>query len=92
MAGRRGTKSDFCHVVTRWPKSIDMFHSQTAGLADEGRWQMTPGHAINFFRLDHQPEQRHATRCGNSKAVRRTARTQEWFERSGDANPLLKAL
>jgi hypothetical protein len=43
MAGRRGTKSDFCHVVTRWPKSIDMFRSQTAGLADEGRWQMTPG-------------------------------------------------
>ena len=46
--------TDFPHVVTRWPKSIEMFHSQTAGIPDDERWQMAAGNAIKFFRLDHK--------------------------------------
>ena len=48
--------TDFPHVVTRWPKSVAMFHSQTAGVPDDERWQMAAGNAIKFFRLDHQPQ------------------------------------
>jgi predicted TIM-barrel fold metal-dependent hydrolase len=46
--------TDFPHVVTRWPKSIEMFQSQTAGVPDDERWQMAAGNAIKFFRLDHK--------------------------------------
>ena len=46
--------TDFPHVVTRWPKSIEMFHSQTAGVPESERWQMAAGNAIKFFRLDHK--------------------------------------
>ena len=48
--------TDFPHVVTRWPKSIEMFHSQTADMPEDERWQMAAGNAIKFFRLDHQPQ------------------------------------
>lgn len=46
--------TDFPHVVTRWPKSVEMFQSQTAGVPDDERWQMAAGNAIKFFRLDHK--------------------------------------
>lgn len=46
--------TDFPHVVTRWPKSVEMFHSQTAGVPEDERWQMAAGNAIKFFRLDHK--------------------------------------
>jgi predicted TIM-barrel fold metal-dependent hydrolase len=46
--------TDFPHVVTRWPKSIEMFHSQTAGVPEAERWQMAAGNAVKFFHLDHE--------------------------------------
>ncbi|MGN6719648.1 MAG: amidohydrolase family protein [Candidatus Binatia bacterium] len=46
--------TDFPHVVTRWPKSIEMFHSQTATVPGDERWQMAAGNAIRFFHLDHK--------------------------------------
>ena len=45
--------TDFPHVVTRWPNSVDMFRSQTAGVSEDERWQMAAGNAVKFFHLDH---------------------------------------
>jgi len=44
--------TDFPHVVTRWPHSLDMFESQMAGVPAEDRYRMAAGNAIKFFRLD----------------------------------------
>jgi predicted TIM-barrel fold metal-dependent hydrolase len=46
--------TDFPHVVTRWPKSLDTLDSQMAGVPDDERWKMTAGNAIEFFGLDHR--------------------------------------
>jgi len=48
--------TDFPHVVTRWPKSVEMFHSQTSGVPEDERWQMAAGNAIKFFHLDHDSD------------------------------------
>jgi predicted TIM-barrel fold metal-dependent hydrolase len=48
--------TDFPHVVTRWPKSIEMFNSQTVSVPEEEGWQMAAGNAIKFFRLDHKTD------------------------------------
>jgi predicted TIM-barrel fold metal-dependent hydrolase len=45
--------TDFPHVVTRWPKSLQALESQMAGVPQEERWNMVAGNAIKFFRLDH---------------------------------------
>jgi uncharacterized protein len=50
--------TDFPHVVTRWPNSVDMFRSQTAGVSEDERWQMAAGNAVKFFHLDHEGEPR----------------------------------
>ena len=47
--------TDFPHVVSRWPKSLQALESQMAGVPQEGQWNMVAGNAIKFFRLDHTP-------------------------------------
>lgn len=44
--------TDFPHVVTRWPRSLEVLDSQMAGVAPEERHKMVAGNAIEFFRLD----------------------------------------
>jgi predicted TIM-barrel fold metal-dependent hydrolase len=46
--------TDFPHVVTRWPKSLETLQSQMTGVPEDERWQMAAGNAIKFFRLDHR--------------------------------------
>lgn len=48
--------TDFPHVVTRWPHSLATLESQMAGVPQEERWKMVAGNAIEFFKLDHQPD------------------------------------
>ena len=48
--------TDFPHVVTRWPKSLETLNSQMAGVPEEERWKMTAGNAIKFFHLDHKAD------------------------------------
>jgi uncharacterized protein len=50
--------TDFPHVVTRWPKSLQALESQMAGVPQEERWNMVAGNAIKFFRLDHTPNRK----------------------------------
>jgi predicted TIM-barrel fold metal-dependent hydrolase len=52
--------TDFPHVVTRWPKSLQTLDSQMAGVPEEERWDMVAGNAIKFFRLDHKAEGKEA--------------------------------
>jgi predicted TIM-barrel fold metal-dependent hydrolase len=47
--------TDFPHVVTRWPKSLETLYAQMAGVSPEERRQMAAGNAISFFHLDHKP-------------------------------------
>lgn len=44
--------TDFPHIVTRWPHSLDVLESQMAGVPSEERHQMAAGNAIEFFHLD----------------------------------------
>jgi uncharacterized protein len=48
--------TDFPHVVTRWPNSLQTLESQMAGVSREERWKMVAGNAIKFFRLDHEAD------------------------------------
>jgi len=48
--------TDFPHVVTRWPKSLQTLELQMAGVPQEERWKMVSGNAIKFFRLDHKAD------------------------------------
>ena len=50
--------TDFPHVATRWPKSLQALESQMAGVPQEERWNMVAGNAIKFFRLDHTPDRK----------------------------------
>ena len=50
--------TDFPHVVTRWPKSLQALESQMVGVPQEERWNMVAGNAIKFFRLDHTPDRK----------------------------------
>jgi predicted TIM-barrel fold metal-dependent hydrolase len=50
--------TDFPHVVTRWPKSLQALESQMAGVPQEERWNMVAGNAIKFFRLDHTSDRK----------------------------------
>jgi predicted TIM-barrel fold metal-dependent hydrolase len=47
--------TDFPHVVTRWPHSLDVLESQMAGVPSEERHQMAAGNAVKFFHLDSIP-------------------------------------
>ena len=48
--------TDFPHLVTRWPKSLQALESQMTGVAQEERWKMVAGNAIKFFHLHHTPD------------------------------------
>jgi predicted TIM-barrel fold metal-dependent hydrolase len=48
--------TDFPHVVTRWPNSLQTLESQMAGVPPEERWQIAAGNAIKFFHLDHKAD------------------------------------
>jgi uncharacterized protein len=48
--------TDFPHVVTRWPNSLQTLEAQMAGVSREERWKMVAGNAIKFFRLDHEAD------------------------------------
>jgi predicted TIM-barrel fold metal-dependent hydrolase len=50
--------TDFPHVVTRWPKSLQSLESQMTGVPQDERWKMAAGNAIKFFRLDHKSDAR----------------------------------
>ena len=43
--------SDFPHVVTRWPRSLELLDSQMAGVAGDERHRMVAANAVEFFRL-----------------------------------------
>jgi uncharacterized protein len=47
--------TDFPHVVSRWPKSLEKLEQQMAGVAEDERRQMVASNAIRFFGLDHKP-------------------------------------
>jgi predicted TIM-barrel fold metal-dependent hydrolase len=46
--------TDFPHVVSRWPKSLQKLEQQMAGVPEEERRKMVAGNAIRFFGLDHK--------------------------------------
>jgi predicted TIM-barrel fold metal-dependent hydrolase len=46
--------TDFPHVVTRWPKSLEILDTQMAGVPKDERWRMVAGNAIKFFGLEHR--------------------------------------
>jgi len=48
--------TDFPHIVTRWPNSLQVLESQMAGVPKEEREKMVAGNAIKFFRLDHKAD------------------------------------
>jgi predicted TIM-barrel fold metal-dependent hydrolase len=48
--------TDFPHVVTRWPHSLEMMDSQMTDVPEEERHKMAAGNAVKFFRLNHKPE------------------------------------
>ena len=48
--------TDFPHVVSRWPKSLQALESQMVGVPEQERWSMVAGNAIKFFHLDHKAD------------------------------------
>ena len=48
--------TDFPHVVTRWPHSLEMMDSQMKDVPEEERHKMAAGNAVKFFRLNHKPQ------------------------------------
>jgi predicted TIM-barrel fold metal-dependent hydrolase len=48
--------TDFPHVVTRWPHSLEMMNSQMRDVPEEERHKMAAGNAVKFFHLNHKPE------------------------------------
>lgn len=48
--------TDFPHVVTRWPHSLEMLDSQMKDVPEEERHKMAAGNAVKFFRLNPKPE------------------------------------
>jgi predicted TIM-barrel fold metal-dependent hydrolase len=46
--------TDFPHVVTRWPKSLQTLETQMAGVPEDERRLMVAGNAVKFFGLDHK--------------------------------------
>ncbi len=47
--------TDFPHLVTRWPHSLETWEKQAEGVPEEDRRKMVADNAINFFHLDHVP-------------------------------------
>ena len=44
--------TDFPHIVTHWPRSLEVMEQQFAGVPDDERELMLAGNAVRFFRLD----------------------------------------
>jgi len=44
--------TDFPHIVTRWPRSLELVDEQFAGVPENERQAMLAGNAVRFFRLD----------------------------------------
>jgi predicted TIM-barrel fold metal-dependent hydrolase len=44
--------TDFPHIVTRWPKSLELVEGQFAGVPENERNAMLAGNAVKFFHLD----------------------------------------
>jgi predicted TIM-barrel fold metal-dependent hydrolase len=44
--------TDFPHIVTRWPKSLELVEEQFAGVPENERRAMLAGNAVKFFHLD----------------------------------------
>ena len=47
--------TDFPHLVTRWPHSLETWEWQAKGVPEEDRRKMVADNAIDFFHLDHVP-------------------------------------
>ena len=47
--------TDFPHLVTRWPRSLEYLELQMGGVPKNEKWKMVAGNAIKFFHLDHVP-------------------------------------
>ena len=48
--------SDFPHVRTNWPHSMDSINQQFAGVPEDERYKMLCGNAIKFFHLEDSVE------------------------------------
>ena len=46
--------NDFPHVVTYWPRSLEVMETQMAGIPEEEKRKMVVENAIEFFHLDHE--------------------------------------
>jgi predicted TIM-barrel fold metal-dependent hydrolase len=44
--------TDFPHIVTRWPKSLELMQEQFAGVPEDEKSAMLAGNAVKFFHLD----------------------------------------
>jgi predicted TIM-barrel fold metal-dependent hydrolase len=44
--------TDFPHIVTRWPKSLELVREQFAEVPDSEKQAMLAGNAVKFFHLD----------------------------------------
>jgi predicted TIM-barrel fold metal-dependent hydrolase len=44
--------TDFPHIVTRWPKSLDLVEEQFAGVPEQEKRAMLAENAVKFFHLD----------------------------------------
>lgn len=44
--------TDFPHIVTHWPRSLEVMEQQFAGVPDDEKELMLAGNAVRFFRLD----------------------------------------
>jgi predicted TIM-barrel fold metal-dependent hydrolase len=43
--------TDFPHIVTRWPKSLELVKEQFAGVPEDEKSKMLAGNAVKFFHL-----------------------------------------
>jgi predicted TIM-barrel fold metal-dependent hydrolase len=44
--------TDFPHIVTRWPKSLELVDEQFAGVPENEKHAMLAGNAVKYFHLD----------------------------------------
>ena len=44
--------TDFPHIVTRWPKSLELVEEQFAGVPENEKKAIVAGNAVKFFHLD----------------------------------------
>ena len=44
--------TDFPHIVTRWPNSLQLMEEQMTGVPEGEKRQMLVGNAVKFFHLD----------------------------------------